>query len=130
MHDPRYDEFLDLVNKEFREIRDVETYAARIHISSKQLNRICKEASGRTPSQLLDMRIHIEASRLLQYTNRSVKEISYDLGFGEPSYFIKFYRRISNKTPHQYRQLMSEKEHGTGRAYKNQEMNLLPYYQI
>jgi AraC family transcriptional activator of pobA len=106
LHDPRYDEFLDLVNKEFREIRDVETYAARIHLSSKQLNRICKDASGRTPSQLLDMRIHLEASRMLHYTSRSVKEISYDLGFGQPSYFIKFYRRISNQTPHQYRQLM------------------------
>jgi len=112
LHDPRYDEFLDLVNKEFREIRDVETYAARIHISSKQLNRICKEASGRTPGQILDMRIHLEASRLLQYTKRSVKEISYDLGFGEPSYFIKFYRRINNQTPHQYRQYL----------------NLQPYY--
>lgn len=104
LHDPRYDEFLDLVNKEFREIRDIETYAARIHISSKQLNRICKEASGRTPGQLLDMRIHLEANRLLRYTNRPVKEISYELGFGEPSYFIKFYRRFNNRTPHQYRQ--------------------------
>jgi AraC family transcriptional regulator, transcriptional activator of pobA len=127
LHDPRYDEFLDLVNKEFREIRDVETYAARIHISSKQLNRICKEASGRTPSQLLDMRIHLEASRLLHYTNRSVKEISYDLGFGEPSYFIKFYRRIGKQTPHQYRLLMSEKEHET-QAYRSPDLNLLPYY--
>ncbi|HMH22442.1 MAG TPA: helix-turn-helix domain-containing protein [Puia sp.] len=128
LHDPRYGEFLDLVNKEFREIRDVETFAARIHISSKQLNRICKEASGRTASQLLDMRIHLEASRLLHYSTRSVKEISYDLGFGQPSYFIKFYRRISNQTPHQYRQLMSEKEHETGRTYKSRDMNLLPYY--
>lgn len=128
LHDPRYDEFLDLVNKEFREIRDVETYAARIHISSKQLTRIVKEASGRTPSQLLDMRIHLEASRLLHYTTRSVKEISYDLGFGQPSYFIKFYRRISNQTPHQYRQYLSEKEHETGTAYQSEEPNLLPYY--
>jgi AraC-like DNA-binding protein/quercetin dioxygenase-like cupin family protein len=128
LHDPRYDEFLDLVNKEFREIRDVETYAARIHISSKQLSRICKEASGRTPGQLLDMRIHLEASRLLHYTNRSVKEISYDLGFGQPSYFIKFYRRISNQTPHQYRQYLFEKEHETGRAYSSRDLNLLPYY--
>lgn len=128
LHDPRYDEFLDLVNKEFREIRDVETYAAMIHISSKQLNRICKEASGRTPGQLLDLRIHLEASRLLHYTNRSVKEISYDLGFGQPSYFIKFYRRIGHQTPHQYRQLMSEKEHEPGRVYKGGDLNLLPYY--
>ena len=130
LHDPRYDEFLDLVNKEFREIRNIETYAAMIHISSKQLNRICKEACGRTPSQLLDMRIHLEASRLLHYTTRSVKEISYDLGFGEPSYFIKFYRRIGKQTPHQYRTLMSEKEHETGRVYRSEDTNLslLPYY--
>lgn len=128
LHDPRYDEFLDLVNKEFREIRDIETYATMIHISSKQLNRICKEASGRTPGQLLDLRIHLEASRLLHYTTRSVKEISYDLGFGQPSYFIKFYRRIGNQTPHQYRQLMSEKEHATERTYTNRDLNLLPYH--
>jgi AraC-like DNA-binding protein len=103
-YDPRFDEFQDLINKDFREVKDIESYAAMMHLSSKQLNRICKEASGRTAGWLLDSRIHIEASRLLHYTNRSVKEISYELGFGQPSYFIKFYRRISNKTPHQYRQ--------------------------
>jgi AraC-like DNA-binding protein len=108
-HDTRYDEFLELINKEFRDIRDIETYAAKIHISSKQLNRICKEASGQTAARILETRIHLEASRLLHYTDRSVKEISYELGFGEPSYFIKFYRRISKQTPHQYRLFMSGK---------------------
>jgi len=109
LHDPRYEEFLDIINKEFREIKDIGAYAARVHISSKQLNRICKEATGRTAAQLLDERVHLEASRLLHYTTRSIKDISYELGFGQPSYFIKFYRRISHRTPHQYRQLLSGK---------------------
>jgi len=112
LHDPRYEEFLEMMNKEFREIKDIGTYAARVYISSKQLNRICKEVTGRTAAQLLEERIHLEASRLLHYTNRSIKDISYELGFGQPAYFIKFYRRISNKTPHQYRQLLSGKHPG------------------
>lgn len=110
-HDHRYDEFIELINRDFRDIRDVETYASRIHISSKQLNRICKEITGQTAARILEARIHLEASRLLHYTSRSVKEISYELGFGEPSYFIKFYRRISKQTPHQYRVFMSGKQH-------------------
>ncbi len=108
-HDTRYDEFLELIDKEFRDTRDIESYAAKIHISSKQLNRICKEASGQSAARILEARIYREASRLLHYTNRSVKEISYELGFGEPSYFIKFYRRIGKQTPHQYRRLLSGK---------------------
>lgn len=127
-HDPRYDEFLDLINKEFREIKDIETYAGRIHISSKQLNRICKEVAGRTAGQLLDARIHVEASRLLHYTNRSVKEISYELGFTEPSYFVKFYRRISKKTPHQYRQLISGPLPGSSENYTSRDLSLIQLY--
>ncbi|MDR3716595.1 MAG: helix-turn-helix domain-containing protein [Puia sp.] len=110
-HDARYDEFIELINRDFRDTRDIETYAAKIHISSKQLNRICKEITGQTAARILETRIHLEASRLLHYTNRSVKEISYELGFGEPSYFIKFYRRISKQTPQQYRMFMSGKHH-------------------
>lgn len=103
--DHRYEEFLQLMHHEFKTIKDVESYAERVHLSSKQLNRICKDASGKTARQLIDYRIMLEARRLLHHTSLSVKEIAYELGFEEPSYFIKFFHRFSEHTPLQYRNL-------------------------
>lgn len=44
--DPRYNLFMTLLNSEYKNIRDIETYASKVNLSSRQLNRICKEATG------------------------------------------------------------------------------------
>ncbi|MCC9136148.1 AraC family transcriptional regulator [Pontibacter silvestris] len=109
--DSRYEEFLQLMHQDFKEVKDVESYAERVNLSTKQLNRICKEASGKTARQLIDYRIMLEARRLLHHTSLSVKEIAYELGFEEPSSFIKFFHRFSEHTPLQYRNLSAVDYH-------------------
>jgi AraC family transcriptional regulator, transcriptional activator of pobA len=68
-------------------------YADELSISSKKLNEICKAYSGNTVNNLIKDRIMLEAKRLLLHSDYSVKEISYFLGFDDPAYFNRFFRK-------------------------------------
>jgi AraC family transcriptional activator of pobA len=65
----------------------------------KTLSNIFTLYSKKTPLQVIQERFLLEAKRLLLNTRRSVKEITYDLGFEEPSHFCNFFKRRSGKTP-------------------------------
>ncbi len=73
-------------------------YAAQLHITEKRLNEICKEATGNTVSNYLKERILLEAKRLLSHSAGSVKEIGYHLGFEDPSYFARFFKKNAGIT--------------------------------
>ena len=46
----------------------------------------------------------LEAKRLLYFTDKSVKEVSYEVGYDEPVYFGKLFKKVTNLTPLQFRQ--------------------------
>lgn len=60
---------------------------------------------GSTPLQIINERIVLEAKRMLRYLPLRVKEISRDLGFEDPSYFNKFFKKITGMTPVDFREL-------------------------
>jgi len=68
-------------------------YADELEISSKKLNEICKTHTGNTVNNLIKDRLLLEAKRLLLHSDYSVKEISYFLGFDDPAYFNRFFRK-------------------------------------
>ncbi|CAG4998645.1 HTH-type transcriptional activator RhaS [Dyadobacter sp. CECT 9275] len=96
--------FEELIEKHFLDIRDLGVYASMLHISPNHLNHICKIVLGKTASQLLYERRVTEARRLLIHTDLNVKEIGYRLGFEDPSYFVKFFRKHTSDTPQEFRQ--------------------------
>ncbi len=102
--DPRHYQFLELLGRQYKLEKKVAFYAAALNLSARQLNRICKEAVNYTASQLIDMRLYLESKRLLHYTSKSIKEISFDLGFEDPSYFARFFRNQCGLSPTLYRQ--------------------------
>ena len=60
---------------------------------------------GNTPLQIINERIILEAKRMLRYSSLRVKEVSIDLGFEDPSYFNKFFKKITGITPADFREL-------------------------
>nr|WP_293839409.1 helix-turn-helix domain-containing protein [uncultured Arsenicibacter sp.] len=99
----RVRQYEELLEDQFLTVRDVQTYAEQMSLSPNYLNQICKKVVGKTASQLLYERVLIEAQRLLTHTSRSVKEIGYQLGFEDPSYFVRFFRRQAGQTPAEFR---------------------------
>ncbi len=101
--------FQHLLENNFRRIKTVEQFAQHLFISPKQLNRLCLQFVHKNASRLIDERINLEAMRLLVHEHHSIKEIAHHLGYEDPAYFHRFFKRINQVTPQQFRLSMSEK---------------------
>jgi len=96
--------FKDLLEAQFQHQKMVSNYASQMNITIKRLNKATSKILGKTPKQMIDARIVLEAKRLLAHTNNSVKEIGFKIGFNEPTNFIKYFRKHHNSTPISFRE--------------------------
>jgi AraC family transcriptional activator of pobA len=87
----------------FREVHEVGAYATQLHISAGHLSEVIKAQTGRPAIKHLHERLVLEARRLLLHTQQPLKEIAYDLGFQDASYFNRFFKREAGTTPADYR---------------------------
>lgn len=100
----RIRQFEDLLEEQFIDVRTVSQYAAQMGLTPNHLNYICQKVLGKTASQLMHERLLIEAKRLLIHTPKSVKEVGFHLGFDDPSYFVRFFKKYAGHTPIEFRQ--------------------------
>ncbi|MBN2595668.1 MAG: helix-turn-helix domain-containing protein [Marinifilaceae bacterium] len=96
--------FKDLLEQNFRKEKSVNKYASELSISEKQLHKATTTLFDKTPKQIIDERILLEAKRLLVHSNQSIKEIAYELGYDEPTNFIKYFRKHVHSTPSEFRE--------------------------
>lgn len=99
------------INEHFRELHEVGDYASLLHISAKHLSEMVKIQSGKPAIKHIHERLVLEARRLLFHTPHSLKEISFDLGFKDASYFNRFYKRETGETPVEYRESIRKMYH-------------------
>jgi len=100
MHLERY---RALVDRSFRSQPSLAALALQLGITPTQLNRVCRQLTGRSALALLHARVMLEAQRDLAYTTLSIKHIALGLGFGDAGYFTRFFQRLSGRTPTQWR---------------------------
>lgn len=101
----RLEEFLELLEKNITSHKQVAQYADRMNLSPYQLNEITKTTMGKTSSELINDHIILEAKRYLLATPNQVKDIADQLGYEDPSYFIRFFRKHTGHTPEAFRQI-------------------------
>lgn len=97
--DPRLSLFRHLVETHLREQRPVAFYARSLDITERSLTRLCRKHLQCTPHEIINQRCAIEARRLLRYTNANVTQVANELGFIDPSYFSRFYLRMTGRRP-------------------------------
>lgn len=95
--------FSQLVEWNFTTKHTVADYADLLNITPKLLNKRITKFSRDTPNDLIKQRIILEAQRLLAHTDLSVKEISYKLGYEDPSYFIRLFTKQAGMSPQHFR---------------------------
>lgn len=95
--------FRSLLEKNFRKEKSVNKYASELNLSDKQLHRACISVLDKTPKQIVDERVILEAKRLLVHSKQAIKEVAYELGYDEPTNFIKYFRKHTNSTPSEFR---------------------------
>lgn len=101
----------DLLSRRFRlaleehfpRLVEVGDFAELLRVSRTHLNYHLQRETGRSASAIIHERIVLEAKRLLAHTSLPVAQIAYRLGFQDPSYFGRFFRRSTGQTPGEFR---------------------------
>jgi AraC family transcriptional activator of pobA len=102
------DEFKRMLKIHFKEHLAVADYAEKLNISTKHLIQESKRVTGQTPLKLIKAEIIAEGKRQLFYTEKSVKEICYHLGFENASNFSNYFKKQTGYSPSTYRQEKGE----------------------
>ena len=92
-------DFIALVDKHFKQIHKVSEYAQMLYVTPKSLSKRLNALGYKTPTELIRDRIILEAKRDLKFTSKSVKEIALELGFDDPGYFTRFFKKSEGISP-------------------------------
>lgn len=95
--------FLSLIDLHFKEEKSVAFYADKLNITANYLNILCKRQFNTPATQLIQNRVTLEAKRLLHASEKSVKEIAFELGFYDLAYFSRFFKAQTGTSPRQFR---------------------------
>jgi len=94
----------DAIEHHFKTKHTPSSYAELLHITPKALAKLTKVHFNKTLTAMISERIIIEAKRELYLTNKTVKEIAYELGYDDEHYFSRFFKTNANISPQGYRE--------------------------
>ncbi len=96
--------FLVLVERHFLEHWTLAQYASRLGLSTARLNRLARAEAGRPALELVHERLTREACRRLAYIAAPAATLGAELGFDDPAYFCRFFKRRTGLTPQRWRE--------------------------
>ena len=98
-------QFRMLMAKNIRAIKSPSGYSTRLNVSQSYLNESVKRITGFSVSYWIQQEVLLEAKRLLYYSEFNIKQISYELGYEDPSYFSRFFRKAAGMSALAFRAL-------------------------
>ena len=98
-------QFRSMLEKDYTAKHTVQEYADGLNVSVRTLNKCVNDCSGRSPLAFITERIMLEAKRQVRYSNLMIKEIAYNLGYEDPSYFVKLFKRQTGMLPSDFREM-------------------------
>lgn len=98
-----FQKFVFLIAAKYREVKSVEGYASLLGVTPKHINAVCRSQTGSSAKSVIDNTIisHIKAE--LSTSDKTVREIAFIMGFDEPTEMCRFFRRIEDVSPGQWR---------------------------
>jgi AraC family transcriptional regulator, transcriptional activator of pobA len=95
--------FCELIDDNFTHHHPVAWYARKLCITAAHLNALCRQKVGKSALELIHERMVLEAKRNLVYTSMTVSVVSYTIGFSDPAYFTRFFKRQVGVSPKDFR---------------------------
>jgi AraC family transcriptional activator of pobA len=98
-----YTRWVVLLESHYREHWPVSRYADRLGLSTERLNRMVRAETGQNAQALLHARLAREACRQLVHVAAPISRLAFELGFEDPAYFCRFFKRHTGSSPSDYR---------------------------
>lgn len=98
-----FQKFIFLLEQNYISHKDVAFYCEQLNCTAKKLSQTLKEITGRTTNDIIIDTLLLEAKRNLCYTNLSIKEIAFQLGYENPFYFSRIFKSKEKLSPDEFR---------------------------
>lgn len=95
--------FINLIDENYKKGLPVSEYASIMNFSSRTLSDLTNNFLNKTPSQMIQERMIIEAQRMLLHSDLNVSQIADHLGFEDPSYFVKYFKKHVHQSPSDFK---------------------------
>ncbi len=99
-----FNEFSQLIESQYKAHWTLPQYAEKLNLTTARLNDICRRVSGLSSKRLVADRVMQEARRLLLLTAMSVQEVAFELGYQDPAYFARFFKKNAGETASGFRE--------------------------
>ncbi len=103
-----YIAFKQLIEDTFLDQPTIEDLAAKLNITANSLYTLVKKYAGHSPKEYITHRLVLEAQRRLYYSETTVKNLAYDLGFTDPDYFSRLFKKSTGKSITQFQESIQE----------------------
>jgi AraC family transcriptional activator of pobA len=91
------------VERHYKEQWQVGQYADALRVTPARLNRLCLKMAGKSAFEIAQDRLMLEACRKLTYVPAGIASIAYELGFQDPAYFSRLFKKLLGVTPKEFR---------------------------
>lgn len=98
-----FSDFIQLVSEHAPTHHTIDFYASRLCLTPRYLSTLIKQVSGRSAKQWIDDALTTRIKIALKHTDKPIARICDDMNFPNPSFFTKFFKRMTGVTPHQFR---------------------------
>ena len=99
------------VEEQFMEQPAIQTIADNLSLTTNSLYNIVKHYSGVSPKEFITNRLMVEAQRRLYYSETSIKELAYELGFTDPGYFSRLFKKTTGKSTTEFMKAIQDLSH-------------------
>ena len=99
-----FNHFMMLMERDYKQSRDVNYYADLMNISSKYLTNIVRQVTGHTPKIIIDQYVILQLKMQLKRSTQSIKEMAWEYHFTDVSFFCRYFKKHTGLTPQQVRE--------------------------
>lgn len=104
-----FNHFMHLMERDYKASRDVNYYADLMNITPKYLTNIVRQVTGHTPKTIIDQYVILQIKMQLHRSQQSIKEIAWEYHFSDSSFFCRYFKKHTGKTPQQIREQTADK---------------------
>ncbi|SDL06277.1 AraC-type DNA-binding protein [Pedobacter sp. ok626] len=97
-------QFKELLETYFQKERQPSFYAAQLGVAANTFSKNCKTYFMRSPSNMIQERVILEAKKLIHLTRKSMKSIAAELNFDDENYFSRYFKKHTGVTPSTFRE--------------------------